>query len=153
MSSLNPGINSAIDSGTAQARELRESATAGVRSGYNQLKSAGWNKLFGLDHLKAIPGIHRNHRDWGKALTHGYGGAEGLANASKPIQEQFVKQVGEMNAQTAGDIGSQVWKFASGHGYTGFGRAGAIGARAGMLAGVAAAADFLNPFGFGSIKD
>ena len=144
MSSLNPVINEVVDGIGNIAREGREGAAAGMRSGYNHMKSAGWRHLFGIEHLEQAKSQAMKGYGTGKKAFKAAGGFSG---------EDSFKKAGDAAWKGVGDIGETAWKFASGHGFTGFARAGAIGARAGMLAGAAAAADFLNPFGFGSVRD
>jgi hypothetical protein len=126
---------------------------AGLRSGYNDLKSGGWGGLFGMDHLRSIRGIQKNHQEWANALLKMHGGYSGLRGMSEAQLAPVKKQAEQMGARALSDIGSEAWKFASGAGYKGFARAGAIGARAGLAWGAIQAADFLNPFGFGSVRD
>jgi hypothetical protein len=131
----------------------RRAIAAGARSGLNQIKAGGWGGLFGMNHLRSIRGIQKNHQEWANALLKVNGGYSGLRGMSEAKLAPIKKQAEQLAVTALGDIGSEAWKFASGHGYTGMGRAGAIGARAGMIYGALQVADFLNPFGFGSIRD
>jgi len=136
-----------------EARAARDWMIRGGRSGLNQIKSGGWGGLFGMGHLKAIQGINRDFGAWGAAHLKKHGGVEKVRKMSAAKMDKFTKMANKQALGAAKEIGRELFRWGTGHGYTGFGRAGAIGARAGLAWGAMQVADFLNPFGFLSIRD
>lgn len=149
-----PNIRDSIDE---QFRDFADDMKNGLRSGLNDIQSGGYGKLFGMAHLKEIRGILSRARDERNQVL----GADGLSGYLRATPEEMktqqyknmTKELDNISWKAGGGVWDEAFKFATGHGYTGVARAGAIGARGAMVAGAVAAADFLNPFGFGSVKD
>ncbi len=145
------------DSIDEQFRAFADDMKNGLRSGLNSIQNGGYSKLFGIGHLKEIKGILSSaHNARNQVL-----GADGLSGYLRATPDEMksqqyknmTKELDNISWKAGGRVWDEAFKFATGHGYTGIARAGAIGARGAMVAGAVAAADFLNPFGFGSIKD
>jgi hypothetical protein len=113
----------------------------------------GMSSLFGLGQVKAAPGR------FGKAREN-IMSAHGPSSSLLAISGQ--KEVGpggraagqawgeaKMMARSAWNWGSAAELGAKANGPGGWARAGAVGARGAMVYGGMAAADFVNPFGFG----
>lgn len=155
MSSLNPTANEVVGEIGNIARGAREGLAAGARSGYNQMKAGGWSNLFGMGHLKNIKAINQKTAQKSMNIIDFWGGPEKIAamGADDPMRAAAGKELLDAGVEGLKGMGNEALGFVTGHGYTGFGRAGAIGARSAMLYGAVQAADFLNPFGFGSVRD
>lgn len=128
---------------------LREEAGklhSNIKSGLNK---KGFSALFGLDILQHGRAQIASGIESARSARAGVGGY-GL-DAAKAAGEGFLEG---SSLGRGGGLGTTAWDFFSGAGMqSGMGRAGAIGARAGLAWGALQAADFLNPFGFGSIRD
>lgn len=137
--------NQVMDAVGELADSVKSHAAAGGRSGLNDVRQAGWGNLFGMPQIKSA-GKH------GKAAWAGAMGARDLQ--AEKWSGDSMKAMWNGAEESMKGLGGAAWDFFSGAGMkSGLGRAGAIGARGAMFAGAVAAADFLNPFGFGSIRD
>lgn len=109
-----------------------------------RLNTPGMRSLFGVDLLHQ--GAKQAQGAWnaGRSAWTGAGGwgTKGLLDTTRKAAMPHL-----------GELGSTAFDFFSGAGRTGWGRVGAIAARSGLAWGAMKAADFLNPFGFGSISD
>ncbi len=124
-------------------RDFKDRTVAGAKSGLNK-QSMG--RIFGVSQLAPMGARGA------KMARYGWGNAAAIVGG-KEINENVTKLARTDMADHAKELGGQAWHWGTGGGYTGMRRAGAAGARL-LGAGVALnVADFLNPFGFGSIDD
>lgn len=131
-------------------RSNAKKAAAGVKSGFNTAKSSevgGFRGIMGIDGLQK--GWSRAQRVapriYNQAAKKNWSGAQ--RNAIRGLK---MAGVGAARYFTAADFAE---KGIRGGAVGGWGRAGIAGARMGAAYVGIQAADFLNPFGFGSISD
>lgn len=132
-----------VEDGGRIARDIFERGWAGVKSGLNK-QSMG--RIFGVSQLAPMGARGA------KMARYGWQNKGALAGG-KEIDKAATKWARTDMADHAKKLGKQALHWGSGGGFTGMRRVGAAGAR---LAGAGVAlniADFLNPFGFGSIDD
>lgn len=135
-------VREAEDWVNGHASKLRSN----VKSGLNK---RGFSALFGLDILQHGRAQIASGVQSARSARLGVGGY-GM-DAAKAAGSGFLEG---SSLGRGGGLGTTAWDFFSGAGMqSGMGRAGAIGARAALTYGALQAADFLNPFGFGSIRD
>lgn len=110
---------------------------SGAKSFYNRsFNERGFLKnqaadLFGTSQLRSMGGMAK--QAW-------------KAGSNHPMNYLNGRQGPRMPMPDLGEAARAGWNWASGAGKSGWGRAGAVGARAGLAYGAAAAVDFLNPF-------